>query len=107
MRSNNANGRHIHVVTLECKDAERARMCLGVLENHGRPDAKAYNCLAYEFGIKEGSQSTVQIVERWRSWQDLDALLKEKVVPALPTYNTLLKRPFDPSTDTLRVTLAE
>ena len=45
------------------------------------------------------------VVERWRRWQDLDALLKEKVVPALPMYNPLLKRPFVPAKDTLRITL--
>jgi len=49
---------------------------------------------------------TVCIVERWRRWEDLDALLRDEVVPALPLYDQLLKEPFDPARDTLRVTLS-
>jgi len=93
----------IHIVTLACKDAAHASQCLDALTHYGKPDAIAYDCLAYEFGLKEGSADTVYIVERWKQWRDLDALLAEKVVPALPTYNALLKRPFDPALDTLRV----
>jgi len=29
------------------------------------------------------------------------------VIPALPHYNTLLKRPFDPARDTLRIRLVD
>jgi hypothetical protein len=75
------------------------------LETHGRPDAIAYHCQSYEFGAKEGVPHTICIVERWRRWEDLDALLGEKVIPALPLYNALLTRPFDPATDTIRVNL--
>lgn len=93
----------VHVVTLECRDPEHARQCMGALANYGRPDALAYRCLSYEFGLKDGSADTVILVERWRRWEDLDTLLMEKVVPALPTYNQLLKAPFDPARNTLRV----
>lgn len=96
----------VHVVSLECKDAQHAGRCLEALANVGRPDALAYNCVSYLFGLKEGTSDTVFIVERWKRWQDLDALLRDKVVPALPTYNALLKRPFDPSKDTLRIRLS-
>lgn len=47
------------------------------------------------------------LVERWSDRADLDRLLAEKVVPAPPTCNALLKRPFDPAADTLRVALAD
>jgi len=104
--STNGTGRHVHIVTLACKDAAHAARCLEALGAHGRPDALACHCLSYEFGLREGSTDTVQIVERWNRWDDLDELLRTKVVPALPTYNQLLKRPFDPTTDTLRVTLS-
>ena len=73
----------------------------------GRPDALACHCLSYEFGLKEGTTDTVCIVERWNRWEDLDILLQTKVIPALPTYDPLLKRPFDPARDTLRITLAD
>jgi quinol monooxygenase YgiN len=96
----------VHLVTLDCKDAERAEHCLAALGAHGRPDALAFGCVSYEFGLKEGATDVVYIVERWRRWGDLDALLTEKVVPALPLYNELLKRPFDPATDTLRISLS-
>ena len=99
-------GRLMHVVTLACKDGEHAKRCIEALANYGRPDARAFNCVSYEFGLREGSSDTVCIIERWRQWSDLDALLQAKVVPALPMYNQLLKKPFDPSTDTLRVTLS-
>jgi len=105
--ADSAAGRRIHIVTLTCKDAEHATLCLGALAAYGRPDALAYGCLAYAFGLKEGADDTVLLVERWRDWADLDRLLTEKVVPALPTYNALLKRPFDPATDTARITLFE
>jgi hypothetical protein len=97
----------LHLVTLECKDAEHANRCLAALREYGRPDALRYRCAAYEFGLKAGTTSTVFLVERWSRWEDLDALLTEKVVPALPTYNALLKQPFDPGRDTLRVQLAD
>lgn len=101
-----AEGELIHVVTLECKDETHAARCIEALSHYGRPDATAYNCISYEFGLKEGAKDTVYIVERWRRWQDLEALLSEKVVPALHMYNQLLKRPFDPSTDTARIKLS-
>lgn len=96
----------VHVVTLQCKDAEHAQRCLGALAAYGKPDALAYRCAAYEFGLKEGAADTVLLIERWRTWADLDRLLTEKVVPALPVYNQLLKRPFDPARDTQRIRLA-
>ena len=102
-----ANGSLLHVVTLECKDGEHARNCIAALEAYGRPDALAYQCVSYDFGLREGSVDTVYLVERWTRWEDLDRLLAEKVAPALPTYNALLKRPFDPSRDTLRIRLGE
>ena len=95
------------MVTLECKDAEHAQRCLAALEQYGRPDAEAYRCVSYDFGLKEGSEDTVYLVERWQRWEDLDRLLAEKVVPALPTYNALLRREFDPGRDTLRVGLVQ
>ncbi|MGE0145145.1 MAG: hypothetical protein AB7T19_17810 [Planctomycetota bacterium] len=96
----------MHLVTLNCKDAEHAARCMEALANYGRPDALAFNCVSYEFGLKLGATDTVYIVERWRQWRDLDALLTEKVVPALPLYNQLLKQPFDPARDTVRINLA-
>jgi hypothetical protein len=39
-------------------------------------------------------------------WEDLDGLLADRVVPALPVYNQLLARPFDPSVDTERITMS-
>ena len=87
----------VHIVTLECKDADHAQRCL---------DALSFNCLSYEFGLKEGSSDIVCLVERWKRWEDLDALLTTKVLPALPLYNKLLKRPFDPAKDTLRIHLS-
>jgi len=99
-------GRLVHLVTLECKDHEHAQRCIAALENYGKPDALAFQCVSYEFGLKEGTTDTVCLVERWDRWEDLDALLSEKVVPALPTYNQLLKRPFDPARDTCRIRLA-
>jgi len=70
---------------------------------HGRPDALAFNCASYEFGVRQGAVDTVVLVERWTRREDLDALLSAKVIPALPVYNALLKRPFDPSKDTMRI----
>jgi len=102
-----AEGRLIHIVTLTCKDAEHAMQCLAALAAYGRPDALSYGCASYEFGLKEGSDDVVLLVERWRDWADLDRLLTEKVVPALPIYNALLRRPFDPAADTARVTLSD
>lgn len=99
-------GQYIHIVTLECKDTEHATRCLEALEQYGKPDAISFKCLSYEFGLKEGSTETVHLVERWDRWEDLDALLTDRVVPALPLYNQLLKRPFNPATDTLRIKLA-
>ncbi|MGE0812288.1 MAG: hypothetical protein AB7O28_00270 [Vicinamibacterales bacterium] len=96
----------MHLVTLECKDEAHAARCLAALAAHGRPDALAYRCVSYDFGVKVGAPDTVMLVERWQRWEDLDALLAEKVVPALPVYNALLKRPFDPARDTVRIGVA-
>lgn len=101
-----ARGGLIHVVTLECKDAENAGRCLQALAGYGLPDAIAFGARAYEFGLQVGTQATVRIVERWSRWEDLDALLVQKVVPALPLYNQMLARPFDPQRDTARIELA-
>ena len=98
-------GQLVHVVTLQCKDAEQAQNCLAALAQYGRPDALAFNCGSYDFGLKQGTTDTVYLVERWNRWDDLNALLEQKVVPALPLYNQMLKRPFDPATDTLRIAL--
>ena len=103
---NSGAGQFVHIVTLQCKDAENAARCLDALAAYGRPDAEAFRCAAYEFGLKEGTDDTVYLVERWNSWDDLNALLTEKVVPALPLYNQMLRRPFDPAADTLRIRLA-
>lgn len=108
MTNNNStnDGQFVHIVTLDCKDEEHAKRCIEALATYGKPDAFAFNCISYEFGLKEGTTDTVYIVERWHKWQDLDSLLSEKVVPALLIYNQLLKKPFDPSTDTLRIRLS-
>ena len=98
-----SRGRFLHVVTLDCKDTERARQCIDALREHGRPDAMEFGCLAYEFG-RDGAR--VLLVERWADWGRLDALLEQRVVPALPLYNELLAQPFDPARDTRRVELA-
>lgn len=98
-------GRLIHLVTLECKDDVHANRCIEALTQYGKPDALAFGCASYEFGFKEGTPDVVQIVERWNRWEDLDSLLAEKVVPALPVYNEFLKRPFDPARDTTRIRL--
>ncbi len=103
----NQEGRLIHVVTLQCKDDEHAQQCLDALANFGKPDALSFECLSYEFGLKAGTTDTVYLVERWNQWENLDSLLKAKVIPALPLYNQLLKNPFDPATDTLRIELNE
>jgi len=102
----NQEGRLLHVVTLECRDEENATRSLEALTHYGKPDALSFKCRSYEFGLKEGTTDTVCIVERWNQWQDLDALLTTKVVPALPMYNQLLKRPFDPAKDTVRIKLS-
>jgi quinol monooxygenase YgiN len=101
-----ASGQCVHLVTLKCKDREHAARCMEALATHGRPDAIEFGCVSYEFGIRLGTADTVCIVEHWQQWQDLDALLTEKVIPALPMYNQLLQRPFDPATDTVRVSLS-
>jgi len=98
-----SRGRLLHVVTLECRDGEHAKRCLDALAAHGRPDALAFDCASYEFGVRQGAEDTVVLVERWTRWEDLDALLSAKVIPALPVYNALLKRPFDPAKDTMRI----
>ena len=72
---------------------------------HGRPDAEQFRCVSYDFGLQEGTDDTVYLVERWNRWEDLDSLLAEKVVPAIPMYNQLLQQPFDPARDTARVRL--
>lgn len=99
-------GRFVHLVTLNCKDPEHASQCLDALANYGKPDALSFNCSSYEFGLKAGTADTVYLIERWNQWEDLDSLLTAKVIPALPMYNQLLKNPFDPATDTLRVELS-
>jgi hypothetical protein len=100
-----SRGKLIHVVTLSCKDSESAYQCLDAWATYGKPDALSFNCSSYEFGLKAGYSDTVYLVERWNKWEDLDSLLKAKVIPALPMYNQLLKNPFDPATDTLRIEL--
>jgi hypothetical protein len=105
--ASNASSDCIHVVTLACKDGDHAARCLSALAAYGKPDAESFNCRSYEFGLKEGSADTVYLVERWNRWEDLDALLVAKVVPALPLYNQLLARPFDPACDTLRIRLSK
>lgn len=95
----------IHIVTLRCKDAEHAIKCVQALEAYGRPDALGYGCKSYEFGLKSGEDDTVVLIERWADFGQLDRLLTEKVVPALPVYNALLARAFDPQRDTTRVRL--
>jgi hypothetical protein len=106
MNAQDKTGNLIHLVTLKCKDSERANQCLHALANYGSVDAMSYDCVAYEFGLQAGSTDTVYIVERWKNWANLDALLQDKVVPALPMYNELLASPFNPATDTLRVELS-
>jgi hypothetical protein len=96
----------MHLVTLRCRDADAAAQCLAALAAYGRPDALAYGCAAYEFGPCEGKPDTVILVERWWRWSDLDRLLGERVLPALPIYNQLLRAPFDPESDTVRVMIA-
>jgi hypothetical protein len=99
-------GRLSHVVTLGCKDEKHATRCIAALANHRRPDALAFNCVSYEFGLEEGIKDTVCIVERWARWEDRDSLLVEKVVPTVPLYNELLKRPFDRAQKTARIHLS-
>jgi quinol monooxygenase YgiN len=96
----------LHLVTLRCKSAKHAEDCLAALKAYGRPDAMAYGCRSYEFGRVLGDETTVLLAERWEDWGALDRLLTEKVVPALPTYNALLERDFDPARDTRRISLA-
>lgn len=96
----------VHIVTLRCKDSERAKQCLQALAQYGRKDALEYQCQSYEFGLKEGTHDTIYLIERWQHWRDLDRLLTEKVVPALPLYNELLLHPFNPAKDTLRIRLS-
>ena len=105
-QANDSMEKLIHIVTLHCKDNNHAEQCLGALANFGKPDALSYNCVSYEFGLKLGTTDTIYILERWNKWEDLDALLNEKVVPAIPMYNQLLKKPFNPTTDTLRIELS-
>lgn len=96
----------VHIVTLQCRDSEMAKKCLQALAEYGRKDALEYHCQSYEFGLKEGTHDTIYLIERWQNWQHLDALLAEKVVPALPMYNAMLRTPFDPAKDTQRVRLS-
>ena len=104
--NNTQIGKFIHLVTLNCKDEQHAKQCLSALANYGKPDALSYNCLSYEFGRKANSKNTVYLIERWSKWKDLDLLLNDKVIPALSMYNQLLKNPFNPETDTLRIELS-
>ncbi len=99
-------GKCLHIIRLECKSPEHAENCLGALANYGRPDALEFGCHSYEFGLQEGSDTVIMLVERWPDFDSLERLLEEKVIPALPTYNELLASPFDPERDTTRVTLA-
>jgi quinol monooxygenase YgiN len=101
------SAQNVHLVTLACRDADHAQQCIAALADSGRSDALEYGCASYDFGLREGTEDVVRVVERWDSWDDLDALLTERVVPALPVYNQLLARPFDPSSDTERITLAQ
>jgi hypothetical protein len=103
--ADNGAGGLVHVVRLECRDQASAARCLGALGDHGRPDALAYGCLSYEFGPAVEAPATIVLVERWSRWEDLDALLAEKVVPALPLYDEMLARPFDAVRDTTRIAL--
>jgi quinol monooxygenase YgiN len=103
--SNLPVGRNIHIVMLRCNSAEDATSCLHALSQYGRPNALEYGCESYEFGRKAGESETVILVERWPSFDLLDRLLTEKVIPALPTYNALLERAFDPLRDTIRLRL--
>jgi quinol monooxygenase YgiN len=95
----------VHLVTLACRDAAHAEQCLAALAGSGRSDALEYGCRSYDFGLRDGTDDVVRIVERWERWDDLDALLADRVVPALPVYNQLLARPFDPAIDTERIVL--
>ncbi len=97
------DGRNIHIVTLHCKDEEHAARCETALAGAGRPDAQSYGCLSYVFGRKAGAPDTVILVEHWADFAQLDRLLTERVIPALPAYNALLARDFDPARDTVRV----
>jgi hypothetical protein len=63
----------------------------------------SYRCQSYDFGLRQGSETTVYIVETWNDWADLNSLLTEKVVPALPLHSELLRRLFDPQRDTVRI----
>jgi quinol monooxygenase YgiN len=99
-------GRLLHVVTLQRKDDARTAQRIAALASYGGTDALACSCISYEFGLTEGASDTVLIVEHWNGWQDLDTLLATKIVPALPMYNPLLKRPFDPAKDRLRIRLS-
>jgi hypothetical protein len=38
--------------------------------NRGCQDVLAFNCVAYDFGIKEGANETVYLSERWSRWPD-------------------------------------
>lgn len=96
---------HVHLVTLACRDSEHAKQCIAALAGTGRTDALEYGCASYEFGLRDGTDDVVRIVERWQRWEDLDSLLVDRVIPALPVYNQLLAQPFDPMTDTERITL--
>jgi hypothetical protein len=106
-QNNSSKAKCIHIVTLNCKDSEHAKQCLNALANYGKPDALSFNCSSYDFGLKAGTEDTIYIVESWFAWADLDSLLHAKVIPALPMFNQLLKNPFNPGTDTLRIELAE
>jgi hypothetical protein len=87
-------------------DPEHATRCLAALTEYGRPDPS--RSTASPTSPDQGRlPDTVCIVERWRRWEDLDARLQTKVVPAVLRYNQLLKRPFDPAKDTLRITLSD
>lgn len=97
----------IHLVTLDCKDADAAQQALGILTSQSRQDALDYGCASYDVGLVEGSDDRIRLIERWPDWAPLDRLLAEKVAPALPHYNAMLARDFDPARDTVRVRLVD
>src|SRR5690606_4472063 len=75
--------RFVHVVTLDCKDAEHALRCIQMLTRVGLPDAKMFQCVSYEFGLEAGSTERVVIIQRWERWEDLDALIEQRIAPDL------------------------
>jgi len=54
-------GNLVHLVTLVCNDSAHAQRCLEALRQYGKPDAHAYNCVPFAYGLKEGSPDTVYL----------------------------------------------